>query len=159
MTNVMCINCKCRKDMLCIPCSRDCESYYKLNVQDLISGKTTCAFFRNADKQYTFTRGSDNTLYTEDAWRLFDKDSNNLFLSRANIVINGIIYTFEDDTSIFVSISKLYSLDDYAINDISISLSDEKILFHVGCKLLCIDYDSRTNTLYINLVGRIGGDR
>lgn len=159
MTNVSCINCKWRKDMMCIPCNKDCKSQYELSLKDLLSNKTTCDFYRSVEDQYTF--GQDRIFYTYDVHKLIDHDNNLNSIcicidDPSKVIINGVMWDYNDRKKIVVQINKIFDIvDDYLIY--SIQINDNQI--HCLCKAITIRYDKYDNDkyLFIDLVGAYGG--
>src|SRR5699024_7213308 len=101
MTNVSCLNCKWRKDMVCIPCSIDCKSPYELTTDDLLSNNTSCDSYRSIEDQYTF--GGNNIFYTQDVHDLIQSYDRDGFVISAvcienpsKVIVNGVSYDYED---------------------------------------------------------------
>lgn len=160
MTNVSCINCKWRKDMICIPCSKNCKSQYELSLKDLLSNKTTCDFYRSVGDQYTF--GQDRIFYTYDVHKnlsIMNDNLNSICIcidDPSKVIINGVMWDYEDRKKIVVQINKIFDIvDDYRIYIIQIN-NDQ---IHCLCKAITIRYDKYDNDkyLFIDLVGAYGG--
>lgn len=160
MTNVSCLNCKWRKDMVCIPCSRDCKSHYELTTDDLLSNKTSCDFYRGIKDQYCF--GKSNVFYTQDVHDLiqsYDYDGFEISAvcieNPSKVIVNGVSYDYEDRKRLIIQIEHVFCVEGYWL--FIIKINDQQI--HAMCEVMTMRFDKENRCLFIDLIGAYEGGK
>ena len=160
MTNVSCLNCKWRKDMVCIPYSRDCKSHYELTTDDLLLNKTSCDFYRGIKDQYCF--GDSNVFYTQDVHDLIQSyDCDGFEISAvcignpSKVIVNGVSYDYEDRKRLIIQIEHVFCVEGYWL--FIIKINDQQI--HAMCEVMTMRFDKENRCLFIDLIGAYEGGK
>lgn len=167
-----CFNCKHRHHMVCIPESRDCEKVYLLDNHDVFEvNKDKCDFYDQNDIVYDFSAMYGALRFTREIYDHSIKDDYESAKIRTfkfdpcTVVINGIIYDFDNKDNEFVEIKIIDNIykDEHAYQDMHvINIRMTKRQMHTYTHQYCVTmitktvvmrYVEETNTVVINGVG------
>lgn len=165
-----CFNCKHRHHMVCIPEGNDCEKVYLLNDHDVFEvNNDKCDFYDQNEVVYDFSAMHGALRFTRE---IYDHSIKGYYSARirtfkfdpCTVVINGIIYNFDNKDNDFVEIKiidNIYKDEyEYPMNTINIQMTKRQIHTYTQqyyitmiTKVIVMRYIKETNTVVINGVG------